>query len=44
MKMLPKVVQKRVMIGNTFNSVLANREADKLDYWPVMSIGLSYRF
>lgn len=32
MNTLPKYVQKRVMIGNSFSAVLANREADSLDY------------
>lgn len=32
MNTLPKTVQKRVMTGKTFDAVLANREADRLDY------------
>lgn len=32
MNTLPKTVQKRVMPGNTFDAVLANREADRLDH------------
>lgn len=32
MNTLPKNVQKRVVTGNSFDAVLADREADKLDY------------